>query len=197
MRVVIYDQDLGYYSHVRNYGVPEAPKRAQRILACRTGVLYGDNLEGMATSMVGLKLSVMNLFRYTGRLHCWLYRVTGGVFTGLASGTPVLLLTTTGRKSGRYYTTPLLFLPDGPDLVVVASYAGRDVDPDWWKNLQANPKARVQVGTHHWRVEANQAGEEDKARLWPVFCRYYPPYQKYQSKTSRVIPLIRLGVEAG
>ena len=137
----------------------------------------------------------MNLYRYTGRLHCWLYKLTRGVFSGLASGTPVLLLTTSGRRSGRYYTTPLLFLPDGSDLVVVASYAGKDVEPDWWRNLQAEPQARVQVGPHHWRVEAAQASDEDKARLWPVFCRFYPQYQQYQRKTRRVIPLVRLTIQ--
>ncbi|MBX3166623.1 MAG: nitroreductase family deazaflavin-dependent oxidoreductase [Candidatus Eremiobacteraeota bacterium] len=134
----------------------------------------------------------MNIFRYTGRLHCWLYRLTSGVFTGLASGTPVLLLTTTGRKSGRHFTTPLLFLPDREDLVVVASYAGRDQDPQWWKNLQAHPEGSVQVGPHRWRVRAEPASEELKKHLWPVFCRYYPQYQEYQKKTSRVIPLVVL-----
>lgn len=137
----------------------------------------------------------MNLFRYTGRLHSWLYRLTSGVFTGLASGTPVLLITTTGRKSGRQFTTPLLFLPDSADLVVVASYAGRNQDPGWWKNLQANPQGRVQVGAHRWSVRAEQASEETKQRLWTVFCRYYPPYQDYQRKTSRVIPLVVLKVQ--
>lgn len=133
-----------------------------------------------------------NFVRLVSRLHVLLYRFTLGAFGGLASGAPVLLLTTTGRKTGRRFTIPLLFLPDGPDMVIVASYGGNPVDPQWWKNLKAQPRATVEVGHHHWSVEAEEGGPELKERLWPVFCRYYPAYQSYQDKTDRVIPLVLL-----
>ena len=133
-----------------------------------------------------------SLIRAITGLHKLLYRATGGVVGGLMEGVPNLLLTTTGRKSGRQFTTPLLYLPDGPDFVVVASYGGNPRDPQWWQNLKANPKGKVQVGRKQWEVRAAQASEETKQRLWPVFCRHYPAYLQYQARTDRVIPLVVL-----
>lgn len=133
-----------------------------------------------------------NVIRFVTRLHMALYRLTGGVVGGLIAGVPNLLLTTVGRKTGRMHTTPLFYLPDGPNFVVVASYGGNPKDPVWWLNLQANPRATIQVGHHVWKVEAEQGSPELKERMWPVFCKYYPTYQKYQEKTERVIPLVVL-----
>ena len=121
-----------------------------------------------------------------------LYRLTGGVVGGLVAGVPNLLLTTTGRISGKQHTTPLFYLPDGPHLVVVASYGGHPQEPHWWRNLQANPWGEVLVGHHRWKVWAEKGSDELKARLWPVFCRHYPEYEVYQSRTDRIIPLVVL-----
>ena len=134
------------------------------------------------------------MLRLVTRLHIALYRLTGGVVGGMISGVPNLLLTTIGRISGKEHTTPLFYLPDGPDLVLVASYGGSPQEPHWWRNLRANPHAEVVVGPHRWKVYADQGSEELKARLWPVFCRYYPDYQVYQDRTDRVIPLVVLKV---
>lgn len=125
-------------------------------------------------------------------MHTWLYRATSGLFGGLLSGAPQLLLTTIGRKSGRHHTTPLLCLPDGPHLIVVASYGGQATAPHWAQNLMANPQAWVQLGPHHWEVRAELVDSTDRDRLWPVFCRYYPGYLAYQKRTDRQIPLLRL-----
>jgi len=132
------------------------------------------------------------LIRWVTRLHVFLYRWTGGFVGGMIAGAPQLLLTTIGRKTGLRHTVPLLCLPDGADLIVVASYGGAPEEPQWCKNLRANPQAWVRLGTHHWEVQAEESSPERKQRLWPVFCRYYPGYTTYQGRTDRVIPLMVL-----
>ncbi len=126
------------------------------------------------------------------RFHVWLYRRTDGRALGKVMGVPVLLLTTTGRKSGQPRTTPLLFLRDGSDLVVVASNGGSDRTPAWWLNLQRRSEAQVQVGAEMHRMRAEQARPEEHARLWPLLNRIYPEYESYQQKTSRRIPVVVL-----
>lgn len=132
------------------------------------------------------------LIRLVTAMHTFLYRLTGGVVGGLIAGAPQLLLTTIGRKSGRHHTVPLLCLPDGPDLIVVASYGGCAQAPQWCQNLRVNPQGWVTLGPHHWEIRAEQASEELKQRMWPVFCRHYPTYENYQALTDRVIPLLVL-----
>jgi deazaflavin-dependent oxidoreductase (nitroreductase family) len=134
----------------------------------------------------------VRILRLITRVHIALYRLTGGIIGGFLGNAPNLLLTTTGRRSGKQFTTPLLFLPDSKNLVIVASYGGQPKDPQWWQNLQIDPRATVEVGTQRWTVLAEQADAETKARLWPVFCRYYPGYIEYQQRTERVIPLVVL-----
>lgn len=132
------------------------------------------------------------LMRVINAVHAWVYRMTGGFVGGMLVGAPQLLLTTIGRKTGKRRTVPLLCLPHGPDLIVVASYGGQAAAPHWCQNLRANPQGWVQMGHHRWEIRAEQASEELKALMWPVFCRYYPTYEEYQSRTDRVIPLMVL-----
>lgn len=133
-----------------------------------------------------------SLVRLSTRFHIFLYRLTQGWVGGLVSGMPNLLLTTTGRKSGLKRTTPLFYLPDRKNFIVVASYGGNPKAPLWWKNLQADPTGWVQVGDRTFEVQARQAPEELKELLWPVFVRHYPSYNLYQELTDRVIPLVIL-----
>ncbi len=133
-----------------------------------------------------------NFIRLTTSFHTLLYRLTRGFVGGLITGAPQLLLTTIGRKSGRKFTTPLLFLPDGPNLVVVASYGGQAKPPQWARNLLANPQGWVEVGQHHWEIRAEVGDPVLRERLWPVFCQYYSGYLTYQSRTDRTIPLLVL-----
>jgi len=121
-----------------------------------------------------------------------LYRSTGGRLGGSFRGAPVMLLTTTGRKTGAPRTTPVLYIRDGPDLVTVASNGGKDPDPSWWKNLKKTPEASVQVKGEKMKVEAKKATLEEKERLWPLLLKMYPTYAKYQEKTKRVIPVVIL-----
>ena len=130
--------------------------------------------------------------RFVSGSHEFWYRLTGGWVGGNMFGRPVLLLTTTGRKSGRKRTTPLIYLADGDDLVVVASYGGAPRDPDWWTNLKVNPAASVQVMSRRRDVRARKASDEEKARLWPLVVGIYRPYEDYQRRTTRQIPLVIL-----
>lgn len=125
-------------------------------------------------------------------LHARLYQISGGRIGGQMFNSPVLLLTTTGRKTGKQRVTPLLYLPDGAEMVVVASNGGAAKDPVWWLNLQAQPLAQVQVGRTRLNVHAQQATPEQKPRLWNLLTNMYPSYTSYQQRTTRPIPVIIL-----
>ncbi|HLZ55835.1 MAG TPA: nitroreductase family deazaflavin-dependent oxidoreductase [Ktedonosporobacter sp.] len=118
-----------------------------------------------------------------------LYRLSGGAIGGRMGKAPLLLLTTTGRKSGKRYTTPVLYLVDGDRWVVVGSYAGAPMHPGWWLNLKANPRAEIEVGRQKVQVTAAQASAEERTRLWPLLTEMYPRYNDYQKKTSREMPV--------
>jgi F420H(2)-dependent quinone reductase len=107
-------------------------------------------------------------------------------------GSPVLLLVTTGRKSGLKRTTVLLYLEDGGRYVIVASNGGTAKHPVWWLNLQANPEAAVEIGDRKILVRATEARGEEKARLWQRLVRMYPSYENYQKRTDREIPVVIL-----
>ncbi|MGO9898598.1 MAG: nitroreductase family deazaflavin-dependent oxidoreductase [Solirubrobacteraceae bacterium] len=121
------------------------------------------------------------------------YRLTRGRVGGKVGGAPVLLLDHVGRKTGRRRTTPLIYMEDGADLVIVAARAGADTTPTWWLNLKANPATTVLIGSQHRKVVARQATGEEKQRLWPRLVESYGDYAVYQKRTERDIPVIILG----
>jgi deazaflavin-dependent oxidoreductase (nitroreductase family) len=104
----------------------------------------------------------------------------------------VLLLLTTGRKTGKERKTPLLYLEDGENLVVVASMGGAPHHPAWYWNLKANPESRVRVRGKILRVREEEAKGEEKRRLWARLVEMYPPYADYQRRTEREIPVVVL-----
>ena len=124
--------------------------------------------------------------------HAILYRATRGRLGRRLGGHPILLLTTTGRHSGRRHTVPLLYLRDGTDLVVIASFAGHDRHPAWYLNLNADPRAVAQVDGERFPVLARVATPEERPRLWALAVAEYPGYAGYQERTSRLIPLVLL-----
>lgn len=132
------------------------------------------------------------MFRLVTAAHTCAYRSSGGTFAGKTQGNPVLLLETTGRKCGKRRTTPLLYLPDGRNMVIVASKGGAAKHPAWWLNLRANPETVVQVGPRTREVRAEETAGEDRARLWERLVAIYPGYADYQHRTDREIPVIRL-----
>ena len=134
----------------------------------------------------------MGNWDWFGKLHRSVYEKTGGRIGGNLAGRHMLLLTTTGRKSGKQYTTPLACFTDGDNLVVVASNNGQDHHPAWWLNLEHTPDADIRYGRDHRRVRAELATSDERARLWPWLVKQNPPYARYEKKTSREIPVVVL-----
>jgi F420H(2)-dependent quinone reductase len=130
--------------------------------------------------------------RLIGRLHGWLWRLTRGRFVAGIGAAPFLLLTSKGRKTGQPRTTPLLYLQDGGDLIVIASFGGNDLHPAWYRNLEDCPEAEVMIRGERWRVTSHQLSTEEKQRIWPRLVKLYPQFEIYQQRTSREIPLLRL-----
>ncbi len=126
------------------------------------------------------------------KTHLVVQRVSRGRLLGRVAGMPVLLLTTTGRRSGKARTTPLTFFRDGNDLVVIASNGGSDRSPGWWLNLQHNPRAAVEIGNDELAVTARAAPAEQRERLWVEITATYSGYARYQDKTARRIPVVLL-----
>lgn len=119
-----------------------------------------------------------------------IYRLTGGRVWGTMQGSPICLVTMTGRKSGRSITMPLMYTPHGDDVLIVASLAGSDKHPVWYHNIVANPEVSIQVGSRTRKMRARQAEPEEKARLWPALVASYPPFEDYRKRTERDIPVM-------
>ncbi len=120
------------------------------------------------------------------------FRANDGQVGGPFEGAPVLLLTSTGAKSGEQRTTPVMYLPDGDRFVIFASKAGADTHPAWYHNLVANPAATVEVGSDTVEAEAVVTEGEERERLFRKQAELYPQFADYESKTSRVIPVVAL-----
>lgn len=136
------------------------------------------------------------LLRLITVVHRWLYRATGGrVGARVVGGMQMLLLTTTGRKSGQPRTTPLLFVPDGDRAIVIASNAGDDRDPAWWLNLKDWPEAVVQIGPDRFMARARQAQGAEADALFEKLVSSHPPFANYRKRTTREIPIVVLEPE--
>ena len=107
-------------------------------------------------------------------------------------GSSILLLTTTGRKSGKEYTTPLIFGESDGACVIVASQGGTPEHPDWYLNLEAHPEVGVQVKADRFRARPRIAEGEERERLWKMMNGIWPHYDEYQTKTTRQIPVVVL-----
>jgi F420H(2)-dependent quinone reductase len=132
------------------------------------------------------------ILRVGGGLHTRLYRMSGGRIGGKMQKAPVLLLTTTGRKSGKARTQPLLYTRDGEAYAVIASKGGAPAHPLWYLNLQANPVAEITVGAETLTVNARDAEGDERDRLWRAISELYSGYDKYAQKTTRRIPVVVL-----
>jgi deazaflavin-dependent oxidoreductase (nitroreductase family) len=130
--------------------------------------------------------------RWVTRLHAWVYRRSGGRFLGRMGGQPVLLLQTTGRRSGRTRTTPVQYLADGDTFVVVASNAGAARPPAWYLNLRADPHARVDIGPRTVDVRAHEATGQERAELWQRLTTANRYLERAARKARRDLPLMAL-----
>ncbi|MFA1551250.1 nitroreductase family deazaflavin-dependent oxidoreductase [Actinomadura chokoriensis] len=127
-----------------------------------------------------------------GKEHVKRYQETDGAEGHDWQGTTTLLLTTTGRKTGKERTTPLIYEPEGDAYLVVASKGGADEPPLWYLNLQADPEVKVQVKGDRFTARARTATPEEKPPLWRKMVAAWPAYDEYQTKTSRDIPVVVL-----
>lgn len=129
------------------------------------------------------------------RMHQRMYRLTGGRVGGKldsASGVrPILVLTTTGRKTRRARSTPLVYLLDGETWVVAGSNAGRDTDPAWVWNLRADPHATITVGRDVVDVDATELDAAEAQAMWPALNAMNAQYEEYQKLTERTVPVVR------
>lgn len=130
--------------------------------------------------------------RLVGKLNVPLYRLSGGRLGGRVGNGPVLLLTTTGRKSGQPRTAPVLYLADGDRYVVINTNAGNAKTPAWSLNLGANPEAEVEVGRRRVKVQARLAEGEERAELWRRHMEQYSGWDYYESKLDRDIRIFVL-----
>ncbi|GAA1504798.1 nitroreductase family deazaflavin-dependent oxidoreductase [Nocardioides humi] len=143
---------------------------------------------------------VGTIMKYGAKANVAVYRLTNGrigatwrIGAGWRKPVPVLLLDHVGRRSGRRFTTPLLYLRDGADLVIVASQGGLPKHPQWFHNLVAHPDTTVAVPAERSRaVRARVAGPEERAALWPRLVELYADFESYQSWTDREIPVVVL-----
>jgi len=120
------------------------------------------------------------------------FRSAGGKVGGQFAGAPLLLLTSTGAKTAKLHTTPMMYLAEGDRLAVFASKAGAPTNPDWYHNLVAHPRASVEVGTDTFEVDAEVAGRAERDRLYAIQAERYPGFAEYENKTERVIPVVIL-----
>ena len=135
------------------------------------------------------------LMRFYSITHTFWYRLTGGLIGGSIGGMSMLLLTTRGRKTGQPRTTPLQYLEDGENLVVIASNGGNPRHPVWWLNLEKNPQAKVQLKNQTKGVNAEAATGEERERLWRAAVDQYSGYEGYQKTAEREIPVVVLRPE--
>lgn len=120
------------------------------------------------------------------------FRANGGETSGPFKGRPLLLLTTTGAKSGEERTTPLVYSRDGDRVVIIASKGGAPTHPAWFHNVSANPEVTVELGTEKFRARASVPDGEERDRLYAQQAAQMPAFSEYQEKTTRRIPVVVL-----
>jgi deazaflavin-dependent oxidoreductase (nitroreductase family) len=128
-----------------------------------------------------------------GAEHVRQYRATGGEYGhDWRNGSPTLLLTTTGHRSGKPRTTPLIYGRAGDDYLLVASHGGSDEPPAWYVNLRHAPEVEVQVLDDRFRARARTAAPEEKPAMWQEMTSHWPDYDRYQQRTARELPVVVL-----
>jgi deazaflavin-dependent oxidoreductase (nitroreductase family) len=120
------------------------------------------------------------------------FRENGGQVGGPFTGAPMLLLHTTGRKSGREFVTPMMYLDLDGSRFVFASKAGADTNPDWYQNLTAQPLVTYELGTATFQATANPIAGPERDRIYAEQASRYPGFAEYQQKTERIIPVVEL-----
>jgi deazaflavin-dependent oxidoreductase (nitroreductase family) len=125
-------------------------------------------------------------------IYIFLYKLSGGKIGGQMGVMPILLLTTTGRKSGKVRTVPVAFMEKDNSYIVIASFSGQPKHPAWYHNIKNNGTATIQIGGSQHKVKAEIADPEKKKVLWEYAQKITPSYQEFQERTSREIPVVIL-----
>lgn len=144
-----------------------------------------------ALSRLSMSISATGL-RLMGRFNVPIYRLTRGRLMNSVGDAPVLLLTTTGRRSGQQRTAPVCYLADGERVVVIGSNAGYENEPAWSLNLKTNPDATVEVGADRKSVRARVTEGDERAGLWRRMNELYAGFDDYEARTSRDIAVFAL-----
>lgn len=141
--------------------------------------------------------ATVRIIKWMSSANVWLYRRSGGrvgktwrIGSAMRRGVPICLLTTTGRKSGQPRTVPLVYLKDGDDVVLVASQGGLPNDPQWYRNLVADPEVTLQFGPSVQPMRARTAAPAERAALWPRLTELYADFASYATWTEREIPVV-------
>ena len=129
---------------------------------------------------------VLKLFT---RVNVIVYKLSGGRLMNRLAGMPILLVEMKGARSGKRRTIPLMYVPFGEGVILVASLGGAPRHPTWFYNLVANPEIEVREGGRLMKLRARRVDADEKAKLWPICCEHYPPYESYQRRTERDIPV--------
>ncbi len=174
--------------------------RSPRGIIGRLAVLVNNTTKEQGTTSTQLQGKpypplVARLAKAAIATHVALYRLSGGKIGGQAQHMPVLLLTTTGRKSGKEHTTALVYLPDADDFVVVASNGGQARLPNWWLNIRKSKQAQLEVGRKRLRVSVQEASGEERERLWARIIAYHAGHEAYQQRTPYPLPVVILHPE--
>lgn len=120
------------------------------------------------------------------------FRANGGKVGGMFEGSPMMLLTTTGARSGQPRVAPLVYTKDGDDIVIIASKGGAPTNPDWFHNLVAHPEVTVEVGTEQYSAKARVTEGDERQRLFDAQAALMPGFADYQRNTTRIIPVVVL-----
>jgi deazaflavin-dependent oxidoreductase (nitroreductase family) len=139
------------------------------------------NLEDYKDDFAGYNAAVIDEFRNNG-----------GNVTGMFEGAPLVLITTTGAKSGTRRTSPVVHTNDGDNVVIIASKGGAPTHPDWFHNLVANPDVTVELPNETYEARARVAQGEERERLWRAQADQMPTFDDYQKNTTRQIPVVVL-----
>jgi deazaflavin-dependent oxidoreductase (nitroreductase family) len=139
-----------------------------------------------------LEVTVMNDVNDWNKQVIEEFRANGGRVGGHFADANLILLHTTGAKSGLPRLNPLICTEDGDDLVIIASKAGAPSNPDWYYNLRANPSVEVEYGTERFEVVATIVDEPERTRLYNKAAQAFPGYADYAKQTTRVIPVMKL-----
>ena len=139
----------------------------------------------------------VTIIKWMSKANVAMYRATDGMLgskwrvgSAFPRGLPICLLTTTGRKSGEERISPLLFLEDDDNVILVASQGGLPKNPMWYLNVKSDPVVTVQIKSRVRSMKARVATDEERARLWPKLVAMYADFDNYQAWTDRVIPVV-------